>query len=379
MVNAVVGEHSPMAWYALDDIGDAIDATKELVMPFDWWVWLRLGIVVSLLGGAGGGLTQLTNVFQFGSSPDFEVEGFLASTVGDPGVVTALAGADPGIGSALAQTQPGEVDWAEVLVDPAMIFVVAFVLLAVLALLLLGAIGTAMEFVLVQTLRRERVHVGHDFGANYGNGLRLVIFRYVMWAIAVAIVGGAFVWQLGTDPTAWSDADVLGVLAPLLLIAVPTFLLVSVINGFTNVFVVPIMLTEDRSLLSAWRRLLGLIGGNLGQFLLYLVVSVLLGIGVSIVLGFAVLFAAIAIGIPVGIVAVALYIALSGPILWILAGAVVFVGIVAFAVAVMFISVPLLVFLRYYALFVLGDVDESVDPIPEVRSNVRGDADIPRV
>jgi hypothetical protein len=54
-VNAVVGETTRVTLYALDDIGDAIDATKELVLPFEWWTWLRLGVVVALLGGAGGG------------------------------------------------------------------------------------------------------------------------------------------------------------------------------------------------------------------------------------------------------------------------------------------------------------------------------------
>jgi len=355
-----------MAWYALDDIGDAIDATKELVMPFDWWVWLRLGIVVSLLGGAGGGFGQITNLFQFGGGSDFEFEGLVAPVL------------DPGSATVLAQAEPPQID-PEVFVDPAMIVVVAFVLLGVLALLLLGAIGTAMEFVLVQTLRRERVFVGRDFGVNYGNGLRLVIFRSVVWLVGAALVGAVFVSQLGADPTAWTDTAVLDALVPLLLVGIPTFLLISVINGFTNVFVVPIMLAEDRSVLSGWRRLLGLLAGNLGQFLLYLIVSVLLGLGVSIVLGIGLLFAGIAIAIPVGIVAVALFITLSGPILWALAGAVIFLGIVAFALAAMFVSVPLVVFLRYYALFVLGDVDESVDPIPEVRSTVRGEADIPRV
>jgi hypothetical protein len=363
-VNAVVGETTRVTLYALDDIGDAIDATRELVLPFEWWTWLRLGVVVALLGGAGGGFGQLSNVFQFGSGSDFESPGLLASTLGDPTTVTAFAQAG----------QP-DVD-PEMFLGPAMVLVVALVLLVVLAVVLLGAIGATMEFVLVQTLRRERVSVGADFGANFVNGIRLVIFRYALWLIAFGIIGAVFVAMLGTDPSAWTETAIFNALGPLLVVGLIVLLLAVIINGFTKVFAVPIMLAEDRGILSAWRRLLGTIAGNLGQFLVYLVLSVLLGIAVNIVLGIAVLFALIAVAIPVGIVAGALFIALSGPLMWILAGTVGFVGIVALVVAGMFISVPLFVFLRYYALFVLGDVEESLDPIPEVRDRVRGVEDV---
>jgi len=35
------------------------------------------------------------------------------------------------------------------------------------------------------------------------------------------------------------------------------------------------------------------------------------------------------------------------------------------------IQVPLQAFLRYYAMLVLGDTDEELDPIPEVRGDIR--------
>jgi hypothetical protein len=228
-----------------------------------------------------------------------------------------------------------------------------------------------MEFVLVESLRHDRVQVGGDFGRNFVNGLRLAVFRFGLFLAVALLIGGTVVWQLGTDPTAWTEAQILNALAPLLVVGILVILLTLIINGFTNVFVVPIMLVEDRGVLSAWRRLLGTIAGNVGQFLLYLVVSVLLGIAVNIVMGFAVLFALIAVAIPVGIVTILLLTVLSGPLLWVLGGIVVFVGLVALILAGLFISVPLLAFLRYYALFVLGDVEPALDPLPEMRQRVR--------
>jgi len=46
---------------------------------------------------------------------------------------------------------------------------------------------------------------------------------------------------------------------------------------------------------------------------------------------------------------------------------------VTLLLAVNLIKVPLQAFLRYYAMLVLGDIDESIDPVPAVRADIRSD------
>jgi len=45
-----------MTWYSIDAIDGAIRRTKHaLIEPFDFWKWLKLGIIAFLIGGGGGG------------------------------------------------------------------------------------------------------------------------------------------------------------------------------------------------------------------------------------------------------------------------------------------------------------------------------------
>ncbi|MFC6906655.1 DUF7544 domain-containing protein [Halalkalicoccus tibetensis] len=41
-------------------------------------------------------------------------------------------------------------------------------------------------------------------------------------------------------------------------------------------------------------------------------------------------------------------------------------------VAGLLLQVPLRTYLRYYALLILGDTNERLDPIPELRARIRG-------
>ncbi|MDL5363276.1 hypothetical protein [Halalkalicoccus sp. NIPERK01] len=58
--------------------------------------------------------------------------------------------------------------------------------------------------------------------------------------------------------------------------------------------------------------------------------------------------------------------------LLVLAVIVFFIGLI---LAALLVQVPMQTDLRYYALLVLGDTNEALDPIPDVRVNVR-DTDI---
>ena len=45
-----------MTWHSIDCVDTAFKRTKSaLIEPFDFWKWIKLGIIILLLGGSGGG------------------------------------------------------------------------------------------------------------------------------------------------------------------------------------------------------------------------------------------------------------------------------------------------------------------------------------
>ena len=333
-----------MGYAALDSIDDAIDATKGFLLPFDRATWLRLAVIMFFVTGGGGAVVNNAgNAPQFVGGEDFG----------------AAPGAGPG--SAVPDLALGAVAIAAI----------AAVALVFLALVFVSPI---MEFVFVQSLFEREVHVRRYFSRNVGNGLRLLVFQFlVTLAVALVVIGlVALGLVLGgglENPTAALGLVALAV--PLLAILA---VVAGVVNGFTTVFVVPIMLAEERGVLSAWGRLWGSIKRNVGEYLVYLVVSVLLGIGIGIIGGFGSLFALAIVGIPILLVAFGVY-SLAG---FSTAAIVVYavLGLLALVVYLLLfglVQAPLQSFLRYYAMLVLGDVDPDLDPIPAIHEEVRDD------
>ncbi|MFC6973853.1 hypothetical protein ACFQL1_02900 [Halomicroarcula sp. GCM10025709] len=165
----------------------------------------------------------------------------------------------------------------------------------------------------------------------------------------------------------------------LLPVAVVLALVVGLVNGFTTVFVVPVMIVEDCGVVAGWRRLWPTITASVWQYLAYavagFVLNILGGILAAIAIGVAVLVLLIPFGV-LGVLGVALLAA--APPFGI--GVLVLVGLLfglSVLVVAALVQVPIVAYLRYYALFVLGDIDPELDLIPDRRAAVReqGDAE----
>jgi hypothetical protein len=331
-----------MGYAALDAIDDAIDATKGFLLPFDRGTWLRLAVIMFFVTGGGAGiLNNAGNVPQFAGEGDFGAA---------PGAGPGTAVPDLAFGAAA----------------------IALVLLAVLIGLLLLLASPIMEFVFVESLFEREVHVRQYFSQNVGNGLRLLGFQIAVTIAVVAVFVGlglvGFLLVGGLDTTTGVVGIVLLALPLLAILAVVT----GIVNGFTTVFVVPIMLAEERGVLSAWGRLWGSIKRNVAEYLVYLVMSVLLGIGIGIVGGLGSLFVLAIVGIPFALVAFGVYSLLGFGTAAIAVYAVLgLLFLVVYLLGVGLVQAPLQSFLRYYAMLVLGDVDADLDPIPAIREAVR--------
>jgi hypothetical protein len=340
-----------MSLSALDSIDDALQATKGLLLPFDRGTWFRLAVVMIFVGGGGASAPNTSNVGSFGDSGGFD----------DGGV------AGPPTGDVQFPDVTGE------LVALLAIFVVAVLLVG----LALAAIGGVMEFVFVESLGSEEVRLRSYFFDNLGRGLRLFGFRIGFGLLNLLVLGGVLAGlvaaTVGFSPEGWTTAGLFG----LAFLALPVLFLdavvVGTILGFTTMFVVPVMLLEERGVLSAWRRFWPTLRAEWKEFLAYWVMGFILSLVTGIAQGIIGFVLLLVVAIPFLVVGGILFFVLQGAsgagmaVLLVLA---VLFFVVVFVLGLL-AKVPFQSFLRYYALFVLGDTNEDFDAVADVRDSVR--------
>ncbi|QLH80166.1 DUF7544 domain-containing protein [Halosimplex pelagicum] len=342
-----------MSLAALNDIEDAIKATKRFLTPVDRVRWFRLAVVMFFVGGAG---------LTFPGAPTTSFGGDTDPTEPTPG-------------------GPAGPDIAPELTPELVALILGIAAVGLAAFLLYSVVGATMEFAFVAALRDEEVRLRRSVGRYWRRGLRLFAFRLAVWVVAItiaaAILLGVGASMGGWPPTVWNDGTILAVV----FLAIPVLgvgaLFLGTLLGFTNVFVVPVMLAEDRGVLSAWRRFWGTLTDEPLEFVAYLFLSFLLGIGVSMAVGFLLVLLLIALAVPFLIVGAPIGFALA------MAGGNTAVGALILVLALLYallvfvgallIQVPFQTFLRYYALFVLGDVNPDFDVVPDARAAVRTD------
>ncbi|MFW5956647.1 MAG: DUF7544 domain-containing protein, partial [Halorhabdus sp.] len=342
-----------MAFYAIDRIDDAVDMTRSFLLPIESGRWLRLVVVVAFLfvGGGGGSGTFSAG----GNAP--------ASTGSMPG------GAGPDFA----------VEFPEITAT-AMAVVLGLIAIGLVVGLLVGLIGAIMEFVFVESLSSDEIHVRSYFSRYTGKGLHLFAFRLLLGIVALVVFGGALLLVFGNliasalagDPvTPSAGRIVLGVLV-FLPLGIGGGVLLALANGLTTQFVVPIMLKEDRDLLEAWRRFWPTLTGQWKQYAVYVLIAFGLTIVTEIAAGIVIGIAGILLAIPFGIVAIPVGIGvLEGGALTfgvvVLLGILLAVYLLVLWVAAATVYVPIKVFLRQFALLVLGDTNEDFDVLGDRR------------
>lgn len=313
-----------MALHALDAIDDALTATRRFRPrgPVEW-VWVTVVAVLVATpgisiptGGTGGG-----------------------------GVTPEQRGA---IEAALPATLP---EWVPLVVAALAVVWLAFVVL-----------GAFLEFPFLRWLRDGDRATLEGMATHWKQALGLAAFRVVLSLVGFAALGALIATTTGADPTLTDYLFALSEYGIVLsLVGIP----VGIVAAFTTAFVVPTMILTDFGVLGGWQRFGSKLTDAPKQFLAYAVGVALLatvgGILVSIaaVVGF---IAAAIVGGLVGFAVAASAVGVSGVVVALAVGALgaILVGAVVYAV--------LQVFLRYYALFVLGAVDDELDFLSERRA-----------
>jgi hypothetical protein len=323
-----------MPWDAVDALDDARAATESILLPLSWRTWLRLVVVTFFVGGVGGGggAGQATQGAVSSPRPPSELIGRV-----DLPSLSTLAPEPERAGVAL-------------------LVVVAVALLSGLGYAVAGAV---MEFVLVEALRTRRVDLRRPFRQFLVPGLRLFAFRTLVVAVLLVSAAVPLLSFLGFLPVPGNGF----VLFPLLAVGVGVVWFAGVlVLRLTTDFVVPTMLGEGRTLLSAWRRFLVLCRGTWREVALYLVVRLVLGAAAALVVGLAVGLGALVVAIPFALVggAVVLAVGTQGAGLAVLAT--LGVGFLLLVVVLsVVVQVPVVTYFRYYGLALLGRLDARLD------------------
>lgn len=341
-----------MSLSALRSVGDALDVTRQFLMPIAARKIGLLAFIVAFMGTAGTPVP---------ASPQFldpRLWRGLEQTPAETDIVTGISvGA---IGEILAVLPA----WATPVI-------IGILFIGILYLIT----GMLMRFVLVEALQTGTVRIIQPAKVHIRDAFQVVVFRAVLWGLLLLPIGGAVsvVLNLGPDwlPSAPAIVAVGGVLA----------IGLWIIDVLTIQFVLPVMIHKGEGIISAWRRFTQPLRAHWIEYVVYAVIRVLLGVAVGILALIAVAVGILSIGIILGTVA-GIIILLSGglgsfgtgttAILGILGLVFIVASIVVFAV----VSVPFHTYLWYYALLVLGDTDEDLDLIAEQRATARENGEL---
>jgi hypothetical protein len=323
-----------MSWNAVDSLDDARAATESLLLPLSWRTWLRLVVVTFFVGGVGGG-----------------------------------GGAGQAAQGAVSSPSPPETALHSLELPPVptlapeRVGALIVVIVAITVVLALGYVvaGAVMEFVLVESLRTRQVDLRRPFRQFLVPGLRLFAFRTLVLLGLLASAAIPVAFFISPAPVAGAGWRV--VLLPLLLAGVGVVWLVgALVLRLTTDFVVPTMVGEGRTLLSAWRRFAPLCRAAWREVALYLVVRLVLGAAAAVVVGLAVGLGALVVAIPFALVGggVVATVGVQGVGLVVLG--VLAVGFTLLvAVLSVVVQVPVVTYFRYYGLALLGRLDERLD------------------
>ncbi|WP_226041084.1 hypothetical protein [Natrinema sp. DC36] len=313
--------------FAIDDLSGAIDVTRDFLTPVRPWTWLKLALIAFFVGGTGFGGSSFSGGFGGGTPSE--------------------TGTDP----------VTSVDFAEWV--PILIAIGVILLVVGLGFLFLSSL---FEFTLLESLRSGEVHVRRYTSRNVGRGARLFGFRVAVGLITLLLLGG----PLAAIVLSTSEGIAWGLIGLLALFAIPVVLGFVIVDRFTTVFVAPTMLERDLGVLAAWKRFWPTLTSHWTEYVVYLLLVWVL----QLVIGFATMMLLFVLLIPFLIL---LFILLFIPFVNLLILLFLPILILLFILLSALIQVPIVTYLRYYALLVLGDTDAELDLIPEQRAAVRGD------
>lgn len=254
---------------AVDCVSPAFDTAKNMMFkPFQWSRWWR----VALLGLATGEAAS-------SGSCNFNIPSDLAN----------LGKTQPQPEQFLQSSSP---IWQGFSTGQIAGLVTILVVLVVMLVLVHLYIGSVLRFVLFDAVTRGRFRIRegwkrwHDQGVSY--------FRFQLGLLAVSLMGYGVLMGLPLA-IAWSTGlfqnakEHWGMIALMVLVCLPLVIAFAVTIAVVMVlfkdFGVPMMAVENLSSSAAWERLRGMMKPVKGDYAIYIVMKIVLGLAAAIAMG----------------------------------------------------------------------------------------------
>jgi len=240
-------------------VGQAIEHVKRMLFrPFDFSKWMTIGVCAWLAGLGERG---------FSSSANYNNGQHKGTMSAHQALEQAKAW--------LAQN----FYW----LGPLVVTVVVLGLALWLVMLWLNSRG---KFMFLHCVALDRAEVSEPWRKYAGEAWSLFWFRVVLWLCQMACLVPVLVWA-GLVGFRMVERETVsgGDIAALVIAGLGIVLLgciFAIVGKFTRDFVVPIQYLRGGGTVAAWRELLRLIGGYTGEFILYVLFSILLAICIAV-------------------------------------------------------------------------------------------------
>lgn len=322
-----------MGWYSIDAVDGAFHRTRHaLFEPFDFWKWLKLGIIIFFIGGSGG-------------SPNFSGSGQ------NYGGEDFTGGPSPTFDEMISQVgQFWHLYMIYILIGMAFFFGI---------ILLLGYISNVMEFVLVDSLVTNSVTFWAYTRKYLGPGLNLFIIRFALGILFLLLMLAAMLPVILPFINLTGEPDMGLLFGGILWILVVIFIL-AVVSGIIQSFInlsIPLAMYHNTGIIAAFRKVFANFRADWKQIIVYWIVRFFLGIIAGIAVGIAAFILFLLVFGFIFVIGLLIYLVLSGLglgiddiFLWAVMIPFGLVVMVLFMIFVLMASVPVPVFMKYHML-----------------------------
>jgi len=328
-----------MSWYAIDAVDRAFSRTrKALFEPFNFWKWVKFAIIIFFIGGMGSNYGGSGTNYQPGPN-DYGTD-FPAG----PGEMPDFPSDISGLGS-------GYIDSVS-----AMAIIGAIIAFFILFILIFSYISSVMEFVFIEALVRNEVHLRAYFKKFMGKGFNLLLIRLALglvFLILFALSLLPFIPLFLSESSDFAVPALIGGMFWFFGVVLLLALLGAVIGSFISL-ALPVSIYRETGILSAIRIVFRNFKKSWQEVLVYWFIRLLIGIGVGLLI--LILFGMLILGLASVflIIDIILYFLLSTflseSFIWILLLPFILVEILFIFAILLLLSVPFAVFLKYHLL-----------------------------